>query len=67
MDLPGKVLTPDSRGTSSEQHGTLGQKVPTLDTTKPVQCFLEREGYDETSFRKINLARVKDKRARGRF
>lgn len=32
-----------------------------------MQFFFEGEGHDETSFRKTNLAREKDKWARGKF
>ena len=52
---------------AQRQRGTPGQNVSTLDTQKPAYIFLKRGGGNETSFRKMNLARMKDKWARGRF
>ena len=60
--LGAQRITPAQR-----QRGTPGQNVSTLNTQKPVYIFLKGGGRNETSFRKMNLARMKDKWARGRF
>ena len=52
---------------AQRQRGTPDQNVSTLDTQKPVYIFLKGGGRNETSFRKMNLARMKDNWARGRF
>ena len=52
---------------AQRRRGTPGQNVSTLDTKKPVCLFFKKGGRNETSFRKMNLARMKEKWARGRF